>query len=499
MKRLKIYCSVLLALSIICCGFVGAFASYSEYGLSYLQNPIYGVNGRIYYSTPYGFIIQCGEETGYANALIDGTGVKIPAVYNRSLSEVSRSGHLTFYNYNNDGELTSTGVMDVNGNILYEAYGYYHVGYINDNRFFCVTPYGEGIVDRAGNQIVPFGMYTFYYSTRPDQSLFYVTNENYDLGLLDADGNLILQYGQAEDIDILYSCESFIRYDRAANITYVFNKYGVQTAAIYGKGIPYPNGLIEVSVEDYNTNKDIVYIYDANGNLQQTLEYTLNNKPYRWDNEFYKPANTYEYNSDSWNNVTNIVNKYTGQLAASIPMDDYYVTNVYNTGLIEVESRSTWQPGLIDLDGNVVLAPCVDQLKYNPDLGIFAYALNGHIYVIKHSPVEVAVNGYPVYFDQNPVVKDGRTLVPLRAIFEALGANVQWDAATSTVTATCGDKGIMLSIGSNAMYVNSSTITLDTPAEIIGGRTMVPVRAISEAFGCTVNWDASARKVLIYK
>ena len=112
--------------------------------------------------------------------------------------------------------------------------------------------------------------------------------------------------------------------------------------------------------------------------------------------------------------------------------------------------------------------------------------------------ITVLVNGREVAFDQPPVIENERTLVPLRAIFEALGAYVSWDGGTQTVTATKGATTISLTIGSEKMIINNSRVAvLDVPAKIISDRTMVPVRAISEAFGCSVDWIGSTQTVVI--
>lgn len=100
-------------------------------------------------------------------------------------------------------------------------------------------------------------------------------------------------------------------------------------------------------------------------------------------------------------------------------------------------------------------------------------------------------------YGQAPVIIDGRTLVPLRAIFEAMGAEVNWDAATNTVTAVRDNTTISLAIGSDQLYVNGQAKTIDVPAQIINERTMVPVRAVAESFGCDVDWNESARRVYI--
>lgn len=115
----------------------------------------------------------------------------------------------------------------------------------------------------------------------------------------------------------------------------------------------------------------------------------------------------------------------------------------------------------------------------------------------KPAVVKVMVNGEKVLFDVLPTIKEERTLVPLRAIFEALGATVSWDANTQTVTADRGGMQVVLTIGSNRMLAGGTEKMLDVPAQIMDGRTMVPARAIAEAFGCKVDWDGVNRTVLI--
>ncbi|WP_422879851.1 copper amine oxidase N-terminal domain-containing protein [Neomoorella humiferrea] len=88
-------------------------------------------------------------------------------------------------------------------------------------------------------------------------------------------------------------------------------------------------------------------------------------------------------------------------------------------------------------------------------------------------------------------VEQGRTLVPLRAIFEALGADVNWDAATQTVTGTKGATIVKLTIGSTIAYVSGQAVPLDVPGKILNGRTLVPLRFISESLGAEVVYDNS--------
>lgn len=115
----------------------------------------------------------------------------------------------------------------------------------------------------------------------------------------------------------------------------------------------------------------------------------------------------------------------------------------------------------------------------------------------EEQPITVFIDGVQVQFDVNPQIENDRTLVPMRAIFEALGAVVTWDEATETATAVRGEDTISLSIDNPIMYINGAEIPLDVPARLVGDRTLVPVRAISEGLKATVEWDDAAQRVLI--
>lgn len=123
--------------------------------------------------------------------------------------------------------------------------------------------------------------------------------------------------------------------------------------------------------------------------------------------------------------------------------------------------------------------------------------LSGLRTVLQGSAIPVILNGVELACDQPPVIVGGRTLVPLRAIFEGLGASVHWDGATRTVTSTLDGTTIVMTVDSAVMYKNGEAVTLDVPAKIVNGRTMVPVRAVGEAFGADVRWDDATRTVYV--
>lgn len=119
--------------------------------------------------------------------------------------------------------------------------------------------------------------------------------------------------------------------------------------------------------------------------------------------------------------------------------------------------------------------------------------------VFAESNIKVIVDEVELQFDVPPQMINGRTMVPLRAIFEAMGAVVQWDEDTQTISAYKNDIIILMQINNNSIFKNYTSINIDVPPQIINGRTLVPVRVIAECLGATVQWDDSTSTVVITK
>ncbi|NCO28029.1 MAG: hypothetical protein COS15_04620 [Caldiserica bacterium CG02_land_8_20_14_3_00_36_38] len=107
------------------------------------------------------------------------------------------------------------------------------------------------------------------------------------------------------------------------------------------------------------------------------------------------------------------------------------------------------------------------------------------------------VNSKEVILDQPPIIENSRTLVPFRFIGEAIGAQVSWDASKKAVGYVFGDMNITLTIGSTTAIVNGVKNKLDVAPKILSGRTVVPVRFISETIGAKVDWNGKTRMVTI--
>jgi hypothetical protein len=112
--------------------------------------------------------------------------------------------------------------------------------------------------------------------------------------------------------------------------------------------------------------------------------------------------------------------------------------------------------------------------------------------------IAVLVDNVPIFFDSAPYIDSAdRTMVPLRAIGEALGSELQWDGVRRLVTLVKGNVTVRLTIGSSVAEVNGAPMAMDTVAVIRNDRTMVPLRYVGEFLGAYVSWDDATRTVTV--
>ncbi len=111
--------------------------------------------------------------------------------------------------------------------------------------------------------------------------------------------------------------------------------------------------------------------------------------------------------------------------------------------------------------------------------------------------ISVLIDGVKLYTPQAPVMIQGRVMLPMRSIFEALDASVKWNQKTKTVTATKDGTTVILKINSKTATINNKTVALDVPAKNLKGNTMVPVRFVSEALGQKIGWNSKTKTVTV--
>ena len=108
------------------------------------------------------------------------------------------------------------------------------------------------------------------------------------------------------------------------------------------------------------------------------------------------------------------------------------------------------------------------------------------------------INNKTITSDTAPQIVEGRTLVPVRTIFEELGAKVQWDENNKTVTGKKDEITVSMKIDEKIITVNGKSVEMDSCAMIIDSRTYAPARYVAEAFGYNVDWDSNTKEVIIY-
>lgn len=111
--------------------------------------------------------------------------------------------------------------------------------------------------------------------------------------------------------------------------------------------------------------------------------------------------------------------------------------------------------------------------------------------------ITVVVNGRTLPSDPPPVEVSDRVLLPMRMVFEALQATVDWEAATQTAEAVRGNTTVRMTINQATAYVSGEAVALDVPPKLINGHTYVPVRFPAEAFGAEVGWEPTTQTVTI--
>lgn len=118
-----------------------------------------------------------------------------------------------------------------------------------------------------------------------------------------------------------------------------------------------------------------------------------------------------------------------------------------------------------------------------------AYAAYEPPIFTKGTPVTIHVDGEYLPSDVDPIVENGRTMIPLRAAGEAVGATVDWDQATKTASATLNGQTVTFTLNSKTYYINGTAHTTDVAPKMLSNRTLLPIRPFAEGLDLSVNWN----------
>ena len=240
-----------------------------------------------------------------------------------------------------------------------------------------------------------------------------------------------------------------------AYMTVPYNTYD-----LYG----YENGSAKRIVDDLSLGYRSVYVVTENGYLENCASAGARNV-------------IYQYLTVAPNSATPIFEQSLEYI--SWTGDEYYL----NYGAFDYYNK--YRITKDEFDGIRARYPWKQNLSWHPldDYSNLWNELNANV-------IPVYVNGVQIDFDQQPIIQNDRALVPLRGIFEALGADVYWDSASRSIISSKNGTNLIMTIGRNTMYKNGVAQYLDVPPQIINDRTMVPVRVIAESFDCDVLWNS---------
>jgi hypothetical protein len=206
------------------------------------------------------------------------------------------------------------------------------------------------------------------------------------------------------------------------------------------------------------------------------------------------------------NAIGNVEDKPAGAVIANLLLTKYdtQLTAEMKTELeaiIEKDAALSAVADYLDKKGSVTDAVYVQKEAVRADVkNLDSYKKLGKLYEkIGKKGIKLYVNGEETAVQTAPFVRLGTTLVPFRAISEALKATVSWNKDERSVTVIRDGITVKLFIDSKTAFVNGKQVTLEVPAAIVKGSTVIPVRLVSEALKATVKWEAETHSVVIYE
>jgi hypothetical protein len=206
------------------------------------------------------------------------------------------------------------------------------------------------------------------------------------------------------------------------------------------------------------------------------------------------------------NAINNVKDKPAGAVIADILLNKYETKlsaemKAELEAIVEQDVALALVADFLEESGSVTDAVYVqkDAVRSNVK-NLNAYKKLGKLYEkLGKKGLKLYVNGEEPTFEAAPFIQDGRTLVPFRAISEALKATVSWNPVERSVTVTRDGISVKLLIDSKTAYVDGKPVLLDVPAGIVKGNTVVPVAFISKALKAAVKWEAESKSVVIYE
>lgn len=226
------------------------------------------------------------------------------------------------------------------------------------------------------------------------------------------------------------------------------------------------------AISDVYVNNDTAYIV-ANGILYAI---DIENGNPKWTAQNCGIGNCFEF--DGYGNI--------------------YISGAYGPDLVVINKngKELYREDSSDYGwvNNLKIVGDILNINYSMGEGFFKTL---YISQFKPNEINVLLNGEKVEFDQSPIIQNGRTLVPIRAVVEKMGGSVEWEELTRTTVLKFGANTVELKIDSTVAYLNEQKKMLDAAPQIINGRTLMPIRFVAESFGFYVDWNVASQSVII--
>ena len=204
--------------------------------------------------------------------------------------------------------------------------------------------------------------------------------------------------------------------------------------------------------------RPITCYYKAKGDIYVEIQYYIDN------------VNTFRISRDGVYSVDVAIPEYSGNISGK--SEFIFECNLWKDKLVIRTRKRLIEYDMADIE-DVLNEKCPSDTPY------------------------IEFNGNILGFDVPPIIEDGSTLVPMRFLFEQMGADVEWDSETQTATAMLDNKAVTFSIDNVNARINNKSAKMDVPARLVNGKTMVPLRFLSENMGYDVDWDADSRTAIV--
>ncbi len=414
-------------------------------------------------------------------------------------------GPLTSYTFEN---VTSNHTIEA----VFEINTYTITASVNNKDWGSITPSGAVIVTYGGSQTftIKANHGYFIYRVLVDKSPIKIANSSemtYTFTNVSSNHTISVEFMKAPDITpptltlptidgVDLNTPGSTLYTNSSLFTFLVEAHDDSGIA---RMVVKVNGLVQI---DKNNLDPTIYLSEGENTVEVTVYDTYGNYV----------TKSFKVYSDTKPPVVNLtVPEYTS--TSPLPISGFIYDESSGIKKLLINNTEYLVGSSGKFEASIPLEPGVNTLtvKATDKLGNTTtkiYSVNytpskakTTIITLKIDSPYITVNGLSQKIDaqgSKPIIKNGRTLLPIRTLIESVGGTIEWDATEKKVSIYLDGHSIILWIGKTTALVDGSKATLDVAPEIINGRTYLPLRFISENLGATVNWDADTKTITIY-